>query len=51
LWRQQGESSLEQKKKFLADARATLSAFMNFYPDSFFAEQVKKNLDNLPTIE
>jgi len=49
LWRQQSESNLEQKKKYLSDARATLTSFISLYPDSFCAEQVKKNLDDLPT--
>jgi len=49
LWRQRSESNLEQKKKYLADARATLTSFIEKYPDSFCAEQAKKNLDDLPT--
>ena len=51
LWRQQSDSNLEQKKKLLAETRATLTSFISLYPDSFCAEQVKKNLDNLPTVE
>ena len=51
LWRQQNDSNLEQKKKYLADARATLTSFISLYPDSFCAEQVRKNLDDLPTVE
>jgi len=45
----QGKSDSEQKKKYLADARATLEHFLNLYPASFCAEQVKKNLDGLPS--
>ena len=45
----QGQSNSEQKKKYLADARATLESFLNLYPNSFCAEQVKKNLDGLPS--
>ena len=45
----QGESNSEQKKKYLVDARATLENFLNLYPASFCAEQVKKNLDGLPS--
>ncbi len=45
----QGQSNSEQKKKYLADARASLESFLNLYPASFCAEQVKKNLDVLPT--
>ncbi len=44
----QGQSNTQRKKKYLADARATLESFLNLYPDSFCAEQVKKNLDGLP---
>ncbi len=48
LWRSQDNANLEQKKKCLADARVTLQHFIGLYPDSFCAEQVKKNLDDLP---
>jgi outer membrane protein assembly factor BamD (BamD/ComL family) len=48
LWRQQDESNLELKKKRLEEAKATLSSFISLYPTSFYAEQVKKNLDGLP---
>ena len=47
----QNEPNLEQKKKYLADARATLTSFISLYPDSFCAEQAKKTLDDLPTVE
>ena len=49
LWRQQDESNTELKKKFLEEARATLTSFISSYPDNFCAEQVKKNLEDLPT--
>jgi len=45
----QSESNPEYKKKYLAGARATLTSFIEKYADSFYAEQVKKNLDDLPT--
>jgi len=48
LWRQQDESNAELKKKHLEEAKATLSSFISLYPNSFYAEQVKKNLDGLP---
>ena len=48
FWRQQDESNVEQKKRYLADARTTLNDFLKMYPDSFGAEQVKKNLASLP---
>ncbi len=44
----QSESNPEHKKKYLAETRALLTSFINLYPDSFYAEQAKKNLDNLP---
>jgi hypothetical protein len=51
LWRQQSDSNLQQKKKYLADARATLTSFLSLYPDSICAEQVRKNLDDLPAAD
>jgi hypothetical protein len=48
FWRQQDESNVEQKKKFLEDARSTLTSFISSYPDHFCAEQVKNNLAGLP---
>jgi hypothetical protein len=47
----QSESNLEQKKKHLADARATLQEFISLYPDSFCADQVKNILDGLPAAD
>lgn len=44
----QSETGPELKKKYLADARATLQSFIELYPASFCAEQVKKNLEGLP---
>ncbi len=44
----QNEPDSEQKKKYLADARTTLQNFINLYPSSYCAEQVKKNLESLP---
>jgi hypothetical protein len=51
FWRQKDDSNIDAKKQFLADARATLAAFLKIYPASFCAEQVKKNLDSLPAVE
>ena len=45
----QAEQGPEQKKTYLTDARATLESFIKLYPASFCAEQVKKNLDGLPS--
>ena len=47
-WRNQNDSNLEQKKKYLADTRETLTKFISLYPDSIFTDQVKKNLEDLP---
>lgn len=51
LWRRQNDSNLQQKKKYLADARDTLTGFLSLYPDSIFTEQVRKNLDDLPAAD
>lgn len=51
FWRQQDDSNVEQKKRYLADARTTLSDFLKMYPDSFNAEQVRKNLAALPAAD
>jgi hypothetical protein len=47
----QDESNSELKKKRLADARSTLTSFLSLYPENYCTEQVKKNLDALPTVE
>ncbi|MBN2271611.1 MAG: hypothetical protein JXN61_13415, partial [Sedimentisphaerales bacterium] len=47
----QNEPDAEQKKKHLANARATLSKFLELYPNSFCAEQVKEVLGGLPVSE
>jgi hypothetical protein len=48
LWRQQDESDQQLKKKCLDEARAILTSFLSLYPNSFYVEQVQKNLDGLP---
>jgi hypothetical protein len=48
FWRQRDESDTEQKKKYLEEARSTLTDFISSYPNHFCAEQVNKNLENLP---
>lgn len=48
LWRQQDEVNVEIKKKYLEEARATLTSFIDLYPESFHTEQVRINLDGLP---
>jgi hypothetical protein len=51
FWRQQPDSNIDVKKQFLIDARASLSIFLRLYPASFCTDQVKKNLESLPSIE
>ena len=51
LWLQQDKSAPEQKKIYLAETRAILTSFISLYADAFCIEQVKKMLDNLPTVE
>ena len=51
LWSQQSEANLERKKKYLAQTRAILMSFISLYPHSFYVDQVKKNLDDLPTVD
>jgi hypothetical protein len=50
-WRQQDQANSEQKKKYLTQARATLTNFISLYPESFCVEQVKKNLADLPMVD
>jgi hypothetical protein len=45
LWR--NEKDTETKKLYLYQAREVLTNFLSLYPNSFYAEQVKKNLDGL----
>jgi len=47
----QNESNEEQKNKYLAEIRETLTSFISLYPNSVFTEQVKKILDDLPTVD
>jgi len=48
MWRQYNEPNEELKKQYLEQARATLMSFVSLYPESRYAEQVKKNLEGLP---
>ena len=48
MWRQQGQSNAELKQQYLDQARAALAKFIESYPNSFLAVQVRKNLDSLP---
>ena len=48
---QQEDDSNREKRKLLADAREMLASFLALYSDSFYAEQVKRNLEDLPKPE
>ena len=41
----------ESKRPNLVSARTMLTSFLSLYPNSFYASQVKKNLDDLPRPE
>jgi len=47
----QNESNSEQKNKYLRETRETLMNFIKLYRNSVYTEQVKKILDDLPTVE
>lgn len=48
---QQEDDSNRERRKLLADAREALAGFLTLYPNSFYADQVKRNLDDLPKPE
>lgn len=48
---QREDDSATEKRKFLAEARDMLTSFMNLYPDSFYVEQVRRNLEDLPRLD
>jgi hypothetical protein len=50
LWSEQQAGS-EQKKKLLSETRDLLSAFLNLYPNSFYAGRANKILADLPKSE
>lgn len=50
LYQEQSDSGRE-KKKLLGEARDMLASFLSLYPESFYAEQVRRNLDSLPSPE
>jgi hypothetical protein len=47
----EADANREKKKEYLTAAQETLTSFLTLYPDSLYAEQAKKNLDNLPKPE
>ncbi len=44
----QDEANPQFRQKFLKQARATLEKFVELYADSFYIDQVERNLDGLP---
>jgi hypothetical protein len=50
-WSEQDRSNPELRKKLLGETRAILTSFISLYPNSFCAEQVRKNLDDLRKVE
>jgi len=51
VWRQQNGSDAASRKKYLAEARGLLGSIIDLYPASAFAEQAKKNLEDLPPLD
>ena len=50
LYQREDDSDVE-KRKFLAEARDMLTSFLNLYPGSFYVEQVRRNLEDLPRLD
>jgi hypothetical protein len=48
MWHQQSQSNADLREQSLKQARESLEAFVESYPNSFYAGQVRKNLDSLP---
>jgi len=48
MWQQLGESNKEKKQEYLEKARATLTSFVSFYPNSIYADKATNNLTALP---
>jgi len=48
LYQEQGDSDRDRQKRLLTEARDMLISFTNLYPDSFYVEQVERNLEDLP---
>jgi len=50
LWLEDKDNT-EKKKKLLTETRDVLTSFLSLYPDSFYADSVKKVLAGLPKPE
>jgi outer membrane protein assembly factor BamD (BamD/ComL family) len=46
-----GRYQRESNRDRLVQARNMLTSFLSLYPDSFYVEQVKKNLEDLPQVD
>jgi len=51
LWKDTADSDAENKLQLLADSRATLTRFVQLFPNSIWAERARALLDDLPSIE
>ncbi|MDD5458560.1 MAG: hypothetical protein PHF37_04125 [Phycisphaerae bacterium] len=51
LWRELGDENIEKKKRLLNETRTILNDFLECYPCSYLAEQVRQNLATLPAAE
>jgi len=47
----QNQQDSQQKRQYLAEARATLTSFLTLYPESFCADQVRNILSELPEVD
>jgi len=47
----QNQQDSQQKRQYLAEARATLTSFLTLYPESFCADQVRSILRELPEVD
>ena len=48
LYQEQGDGDRDRQKRLLTEARDMLTSFMSLYPNSFYVEQVERNLEALP---
>jgi hypothetical protein len=51
LYQEEDGSDREKKRRLLTEARDMLTSFTSLYPDSFYVEQVERNLEVLPRSE
>jgi hypothetical protein len=51
MWQQLDESDKAKKQKYLEKARATLTSFVSFYPNSIYAARATDNLTALPVTQ